>query len=143
MDKEFDQFVTTSIKNQQQAAELVEKLFAVAEPGAVFSEPLTVGERTLITAAEVRVGMGFGFGGGIGMDEASKDVSEDAAQDSGAGFGGGGGGASGGRPIAAISIGPEGVEVEPIVDVTKIALAFFTALGSMFMMLLKMRKASS
>jgi len=139
MDKEFDQFVSTTIKNQQQAAELVEKLFAVAEPGAVFSEPLTVGERTLITAAEVKVGMGFGFGGGIGTDEAS----EDADQDSGAGFGGGGGGASGGRPIAAISIGPEGVEVEPIVDVTKIALAFFTALGSMFVMLIKMRKASS
>jgi uncharacterized spore protein YtfJ len=139
MDKELDQFVSTSIKNQQQAAALVEKLFAVAEPGAVFSEPLTVGERTLITAAEVKVGMGFGFGGGIGTDEAS----EDADQDSGAGFGGGGGGASGGRPIAAISIGPEGVTVEPIVDVTKIALAFFTALGSMFMMLLKMRKASS
>jgi len=139
MDKEFDQFVTTAIKNQQEAAELVEKLFAVAEPGAVFSEPLNVGERTLITAAEVKVGMGFGFGGGIGTDEAS----EDTAQDSGAGFGGGGGGASGGRPIAAISIGPEGVAVEPIVDVTKIALAFFTALGSMFIMLIKMRKAGS
>jgi hypothetical protein len=41
-----------------------------------------------------------------------------------------------------ISVGPEGVQVEPVVDPTKIALAFFTTLGSMFFMLSKMRKAN-
>jgi hypothetical protein len=34
------------------------------------------------------------------------------------------------------------VQVEPVVDATKIALAFFTALGSMLFMLINMRKAA-
>ena len=44
--------------------------------------------------------------------------------------------------LAVINIGPEGVCVEPVVDATKIALAFFTTLGSMLFMLGKMRRAS-
>ena len=55
---------------------------------------------------------------------------------------GGGGGVSGSRPVAAISIGPEGVCVQPVVDVTKIALAFLTAFGAMFMMFGRMKRAS-
>jgi len=147
MSDQFDEFVVTTMKNQQQAAEMVEKLFAVAQPGAVYSEPVTVGENTVITAAEVKVGMGFGFGGGFGNsaepdeDEAAgaKESEDEAA---GVGYGSGGGGVSGGRPVAVIHIRPEGVEVEPVVDITKIMLAFFTTLGSMFFMLGKRRKAA-
>ena len=149
MSEEFNRLVTTAVKSQEQAAELVEKLFAVAQPGAVFGEPVTVGEHTVITASEVRVGMGFGFGGGgtPGTELAEgKMESEEKAQDerSVAGIGGGcgGGGASGGRPVAAIVIGPDGVRIDPIMDVTKVALAFFTTLGSMAFMLRKMRKAA-
>jgi uncharacterized spore protein YtfJ len=58
----------------------------------------------------------------------------------GLGGGGGGGGASMARPVAVISVGPEGVQVEPVVDPTKIAIAFFTTLGSMFFMLSRMRR---
>ena len=147
MNEEFNKIVVTAVKNQEQAVELVGKLFAVAQPGAVYSEPATVGEHTVITASEVKVGMGFGFGGGgaAGIEAAEGEAkSENEPQDEGegVGFGGGGGGVSGGRPVAVISIGPEGVQVEPVVDPTKIALAFFTTLGSMFFMLSKMRKAS-
>ena len=149
MGKEFDEIVVTTVKSQEQAAELVEKLFAVAQPDAVFSGPVTVGEHTLITASEVKVGMGFGYGvgGGTGFQPAEDEAaSEEEAQDenvgTGFGSGGGGGGVSGGRPVAVISIGPEGVRVEPVVDTTKIALAFFTTLGSMLFMLSKMRRAS-
>ncbi|NJN54907.1 MAG: hypothetical protein HC804_09210, partial [Anaerolineae bacterium] len=39
--------------------------------------------------------------------------------------------------------GPEGVRVEPIVDATKIAIAFFTAFGAMWMALSKMRRAAN
>jgi hypothetical protein len=46
-----------------------------------------------------------------------------------------------GRPVAVISVGPAGVQVEPVVDITKIGLALITALGAMFMMLRKMRQA--
>ena len=127
---------------------MVEKLFVVAKPGAVFSEPVTAEGHTIITASEVSVGMGFvyGMGGGTGPRRAeAKVASEGETQDEedggGIGGGGGGGGVSGGRPVAVISIGKEGVRVEPVVDVTKIALAFFTTLGSIFFMLSKMRKA--
>lgn len=149
MSKEFNKIVATAVKNQGQAAELVEKLFAVAQPGAVYGEPVTVGEHTVITASEVKVGMGFGFGlgGGTGAAPAegeteSKDEPQDERAGTGYGGGGGGGGVSGGRPVAVVSIAPEGVQVEPVVDATKIALAFFTTLGSMFFMLSKMRKSS-
>ncbi len=148
MSKDFNKIIATAVKNQEQAAELVEKLFAVAQPGAVYGEPVTVGEHTVITASEVKVGMGFGFGlgGGTGAEPGegeaeSKDEPQDERAGTGYGGGGGGGGVSGGRPVAVISIGPEGVQVEPVVDATKIALAFFTTLGSMFFMLIKMRKS--
>jgi uncharacterized spore protein YtfJ len=156
--KEFDKIVATAVKNQEQAAKLVEKLFAVAQPGAVYGEPVTIGEHTVIAASEVKVGMGFGFGGGgaAGIEAAEGEVGglsrgrsrsetglskERQGEGEGVGFGGGGG-VSGGRPVAVISIGPKGVQVEPVMDPTKIALAFFTTLGSMFFMLSKMRKAS-
>jgi hypothetical protein len=45
------------------------------------------------------------------------------------------------RPVAVISVGPDGVDVEPVVDVTKLGLALFTALGAMFLMFGRMRRA--
>ena len=60
----------------------------------------------------------------------------------GFGRGGGGGGGTTARPVAAIIMGPDGVRVEPIVDPTKIAIAFFTAFGAMMIALRKMRQAS-
>jgi hypothetical protein len=42
--------------------------------------------------------------------------------------------------VAVIHIDSEGVRVEPVVDVTKIFLAFLTMLGSIFLMGAEMRK---
>jgi uncharacterized spore protein YtfJ len=137
MSEGFGGIVASTIKSQEEAIGLVEKLFSVAQPAAVYGEPIAVGQHIVITASEVHVGMGYGFGaGGVPEGDNMKDEHE-----SGFGGGGGGGGASGGRPVAAIDIGPEGVRVEPIIDVTKIALAFLTTLGAMFMMLNRMRAA--
>lgn len=130
---------------------LLEKLFAVAQPETVFGKPISAEGQTIITASEVRVGLGLGFGSGVGMG--SKPAEEKAQIESeveeqglesgfGIGGGGGGGGASSGRPIAVISIDQEGVKVEPVVDATKLGIAFFTTLGSMFFMLSRMRRAS-
>jgi hypothetical protein len=44
--------------------------------------------------------------------------------------------------VAAIIVEPQGVRVEPIVDVTKLGLAFLTTLASMFAMASKIRKAT-
>jgi uncharacterized spore protein YtfJ len=111
----------------------------------VYGEPATIGDHTVITASEVKVGMGFGFGGGgaPGVEGAGAEAETEGAEAvAGFGSGGGGGGVSGGRPVAAISVGPNGVRVDPVVDVTKIALALFTTLGAMFMMFSRMRGTS-
>ncbi len=145
---EHDGIVTTTIKSQEQSVQLMEKLVAVAHPGAVFGEPTTSGEHTLITASEVSVAMGFGFGmGGEGRPGTAEDEGADGDEsqsrvDQGFGGGGGGGGVSSGRPVAVISVGPDGVEVRPVVDPTKIALAALTTLGAMLLMLGKLRSAS-
>ena len=111
----------SQVQSQGHMLETINRLFDVYTEGVVFGAPLSAGDHTVITASEVNVGMGIGFGSGSGTDD----------QQNGGG-GGGGGGASAGRPVAAIIISPRGVEVEPIVDVTKVALAFFTMLGAIF-----------
>jgi len=143
MSNESNQVLASAVKSQEQSAEVMEKLFAVAQPGAVYSEPVTSGEFTVITASEVTVAAGFGYG--IGSGTSSEPAEGEAAtgeEARGLGGGGGGGGVSAGRPVATISIGPAGVRVDPVVDVTKIGLAFFTTLGAMLMMLGRMRRLS-
>lgn len=143
MSNESNRVLASAVKSQEQSAEVMEKLFAVAQPGAVYSEPVTSGEFTVITASEVTVAAGFGYG--IGSGTSSEPAEGEAAtgeEARGLGGGGGGGGVSAGRPVATISIGPAGVRVDPVVDVTKIGLAFFTTLGAMLMMLGRMRRLS-
>ena len=149
MSEDFGGIAVSMLEGQKDAAAVVERLFEVAKPEAVFSEPVTAGEYTVITASEVKVGMGYGFGAGAGTAaEADEDdgtpleVGVQEEKDAGFGGGGGGGGVSGSRPVAAISIGPEGVEVQPVVDATKIALAFVTALGAMAIAASRMKQAS-
>jgi len=112
MTKEFE-VIAKSIPNQKEATELMEKLVAVGSANTVFSEPVESGEYTVITAAEARVAMGFGFGGGGGTD-----VDEEADSPS------------------------HGARVEPIIDPTKIALAFLTTLISIFTLGARLRKGA-
>jgi len=142
MSSTLDNMVQSVDKYQEQGQEWMEKLLAAAQPGAVFGEPVTSGSYTVITASEIGAGGGFGYGVGGGMSPAatSGETPGEKQEDSGGGIGGGGG--SSGRPVAAIVIGPEGVRVEPVVDVTKIALAVFTTAGAMLMMLGRMRRMS-
>lgn len=138
-------FFANTVKNQSEAFDLLQSLSQTARGSAVYSEPVEKGEYTLITAAEVSVGLGFGYGAG-GGGAATKSEGETAKgsmpQEYGSGGGGGGGGGAMARPVAAIAIGPNGIQVEPIVDVTKVALAFFTMLGSFLVMLGRLRRAT-
>jgi uncharacterized spore protein YtfJ len=136
--------ISESIINQEQANELMEQLIAVADAKSVYSDPIESGEYKVITASEVRVGMGFGFGGGGGVEaqDLESEQDEESTPTSGYGGGGGGGGIAFGRPVAAIEIGPQGVRVEPIVDPTKIAIAFFTTFVSMFAMMGRMKRGA-
>jgi uncharacterized spore protein YtfJ len=144
--EQFDKLASAAMEGQEQGFALVEKLFTVAQPGAVFGEPVSAAGRTIITASEVSVGMGvgFGFGGGSapGQGEGTEEEAE-GGEGTGMGSGGGGGGGAMGRPVAVIQVSEDGIQIEPVVDATKIGLAFFTALGSMFFMLTKMRKAAN
>jgi uncharacterized spore protein YtfJ len=100
------------------------------------------------------MGVGFGGGGGNGPmmpaetpAEASNETlaeppEEEGVVPSGVGYGGGGGGVTLGRPVAVITIGPDGVNVEPIVDATKIAIALFTTIGAMALMFSRMARMS-
>jgi uncharacterized spore protein YtfJ len=143
MSSTLDNMVQSVDKYQEQGQEWMEKLLAAAQPGAVFGEPVTSGGYTIITASEISAGGGFGYGIGGGVSPATLgETPGEKQEDSGGGGGIGGGGGSSGRPVAAIIIGPEGVRVEPVVDVTKIALAVFTTAGAMWMMLGRMRRMS-
>jgi len=135
----------THLNSLEETNELNKKLLEAAQSKAVFGEPIEHGEYTLIPAAEVftAVGVAYGFGSGGGGPRARAAAGEmsdgDVDPDTGGG-GGGGGGTSSGRPVAVISVGPDGVEVEPIVDVTKIGLALLTTIGSMGLMFLRMKR---
>jgi uncharacterized spore protein YtfJ len=153
MSDEMKEVMDSTTASWSTTASVIEKLFSVTQPGAVFSEPVTVEGRTIITTSEVMIGMGVGYGIGAGSatgEETEEDDVQDAEDEaeaemtSGEGYGGGGGGGgfSVGRPVAAIIVEPDGVRVEPIVDVTKIGLAFITVLGSIFLMGFRLRRAA-
>ncbi len=142
-----DKMGVSVFKTQQQGFDLINKLIETARPGAVFGQPVTSGDYTVITASEVSCGLGLGFGGGGNVngvqDQADNQATtRDAPPAGNVGTGGGAGGFSTARPVAAISVGPDGVHVEPIVDVMKVALALFTTLGAMAMMRNNVRRAA-
>jgi uncharacterized spore protein YtfJ len=135
---------------------------SAASVDAVYGKPIKAGDTVIIPTAEVLSGMGFGMGGGSGSgpasvsdgddddeDETMEETADESADESaapnmagGSGVGGGGGGRILSRPVAIIIASPEGVRVEPVVDVTKIGLAMFTAIGFMVGMLARMRRPS-
>jgi uncharacterized spore protein YtfJ len=144
-----NEIMITAVRTPAEGMALLEKLTQVAQPEVVYSRPIQEGNYTVITASEVAIGYGFGFGGGGGWAPTQEGegvettgATREAAGGAGAGGGGGGGGSSMARPVAVIAIGPDGVKVEPVVDVTKVALAFFTAFGGMFLMFSRMLRFS-
>jgi uncharacterized spore protein YtfJ len=95
------------------------RIFGDASPASVFSAPEKVGDDVIITAAAWERAGGFGFGSGSGEDAETGER--------GGGSGGGGGGTSQGRPVAVIRVGATGVEVEPVIDFTKIGVTLLLA----------------
>ena len=108
------------IGSAQEANALLERSLEAASPNAIFQEPVIMGDTAVITCNELSVGVGVGYGGG----------SDEEGQGGG---GGGGGGGSMGRPVAVITIRPDGVKVEPIVELTKLGIAALSALIALIM----------
>ncbi len=126
-----DNMSSTSNTVEDQSGQLMERIFSATQPGAVFGTPVAANGYTVITASEIMAGGGYGFGRGSGPasaggQQAGGSGGQNAQQLGGMGSGGGGGGGSSGRPVAAIVIGPSGVQVQPIVDITKLGLAGIT-----------------
>lgn len=151
-----DRAVEALDKAHERGATVLAELVATASAGRVFGEPVVAGERTVITAAEIHTGLGFGNGLATGWGSRGREEGESAAAagaaSSGRGRckgrregpqgGGGGGGAAGGRPVAVITITPNGVHVQPVVDHTKVVVTALTALGAIGMTLIRLRRAS-
>jgi uncharacterized spore protein YtfJ len=117
--------------------ELMESLHAAASVESVYGAPIKQRDTLIIPAAEIVTVGGFGLGQGFGGPESEGESV------GGAGGGGGGGGRSFARPVAVIVVSPEGVRVEPIFDLTKIALAGITFAAFAVGMLARLGQAES
>ena len=124
-------------RNREEAMNLLDRLLSTARADAIFGEPISSGDQVAITASESKLGAWFGFGMGGGSTPPSEKV-EGQEEGRGYGGGGGGGGMSMARPVAVINLRAGGVRIEPVVDITKVGIALFAALGSMLIMLAKM-----
>ena len=146
MNEAMSEFLQNAAKESQGRLQAMDRLLSSADSSKVFSQPVTSGQYTVITASEVASGGGFGSGMGFGLPRARRSEGSDEPGTSavtapeGAGGGGGGGGGSMGRPVAAIVVTADGVQVKPVLDVTKVALAALTAFGAMGVLALKMLK---
>lgn len=118
---------------------MMETFLSKADVSAAYGQPVQSGETLIIPAAEVVAGAGFGIGMGTGTNSEEGAASEQQPS-SGSGGGGGGGGRVFSRPVAVIVAGPHGVEVKPVIDLTKIWLAALTAAGFVMASMVKMQK---
>jgi uncharacterized spore protein YtfJ len=99
--------------------EPIENMVDVLGVGAVFGEPIREGNVTVVPVAEVRFTFGYGYGSGRGRGEGIEGNPSTAEQGSGGGSGAGGRASAKGY----LRISADGVRFEPVLDVTRLALA--------------------
>ena len=114
----------------------MEEFLAAADVRVVYGEPIQHEDTIIIPTAEVLCVLGYGVGSGSGTSSEGHAESPSV----GKGSGGGGGGRILSRPVAVVIASPEGIRVEPVVDITKVALAGLTALGFMVGMMFRMSR---
>ena len=103
-------------------AEQVSRALERAGSGEGAVGPATVvGDHTVIPLIETFASGGFGGGSGVGIDGGSE----------GSGGGGGGGGIGRSRTIAVADVGPEGVKIRPVIDITGLALPAVSAIAAL------------
>jgi len=126
---------TEGVEVHDKAEVVMNNFLSAANVEAVYGKPVQSENFTIIPAAEVLsvTGFGFGTGGGAGPGEQQE-------QNMGGGSGGGGGGRVLSRPVAVVVISADGVEIKPVVDITKIVLGALTAFGFMLTMRRRMRR---
>ena len=107
----------------------------------VFGDVIEVNGRRLIPVASVQYG--FGMGGGQGSAPRAGTRATSAPKDGHPSLGGGGGGGARIEPIALVDITDGRLRVEPIINVTKLAVIALVVAGwSMFWVARAMRSAT-
>jgi uncharacterized spore protein YtfJ len=96
--------------------EPIERMVDGLGVGSVFGEPIREGGVTVVPVAEVRFAFGYGYGSGRGGEA---DVLPSTTEGSGGGSGAGGRASAKGY----IRISADEVSFEPVLDVTRLALA--------------------
>jgi uncharacterized spore protein YtfJ len=105
-------------------AEQVSRALERASSGEGAVGPATVaGDHTVIPLVETFASGGFGGGTGVGTEGDSR----------GSGAGGGGGGIARSRTIAIADVGPDGVKVRPVIDITGLALPAVSAIAALLL----------
>ncbi len=118
----------SQIYGAREAHQFLDHLGQTGRAKSVFTARVEANGYTIIQAAEVGLSGGVGFGGSVSSTDEHSE-----------GGGGGGGGYAFGRPVASVIIGPDGVRVEPIVDVTKLGLTLFSAAAAVLLTLIRIR----
>ncbi|MEI7989094.1 MAG: spore germination protein GerW family protein [Chloroflexota bacterium] len=121
--------------------DIMSRFLSTADVSSVYGMPIKQGDTLIIPTAEVVSVMGFGIGEGESNEPCQCETDEEDGEDEecscacgnggGYGGGGGGGGQAFSRPVAVVIATSEGVHVQPVIDVTKIALAALTTWGFM------------
>jgi uncharacterized spore protein YtfJ len=98
--------------------EPIERMVDEMGVDAVFGEPIKEGDVTVVPVADVRFAFGYGYGSGRGRGEEAEGGPRTEE-------GSGGGSGAGGRASARgyIRISADEVRFEPVLDVTRLALA--------------------
>ena len=112
------------------AEKVGEALAAVAGGAGAVGQATVVGDRTVIPLTETIFSGGFGGGGGGGVAP-EPGGSGPGRTSVGGGAGGGGGGGGRTRTIALAVVGPDGVEIKPVVDWSGLVLAALTTLAAL------------
>src|SRR5215218_952752 len=98
--------------------EPIEKMVDGLGVGAVFGEPIREGSVTVVPVAEVRFAFAYGYGSGRGRGE---EAEGGPSMEEGSGGGSGAGGRASAKGY--IRISADDVRFEPVLDVTRLALA--------------------
>jgi uncharacterized spore protein YtfJ len=146
MSEGVDDLLENVRKESEARSQALQRLWSAGDASAVFGQPVSSGDYTVIPVADVTAGGGFGSGMGFSAarrrrgetksesPEGSATIGEGSEPSGqaleGAGGGGGGGGGAMARPVAVIVLGPDGVKVKPVYDMTKLGLTALGAFGA-------------
>ena len=150
-----NQYLNALEEANETTTRMVQKILESEDTARAFGKPVEAGDYKVITASETSTFLGFGFGFGTGDTNAEDEdeelnggeeileekfgetTEEEKEGEEGMGGGTGAGAHTSSRPVAVITLKPHGVEVEPIVDVNKIALSGFAAASFISFMIAK------